>query len=103
MFSNSWLPEMELALLDNIESSGLGNCIYDSNTSPVKVVDDLTDFQGEQSIFSRPPSLEDCKLIGFMHKRNEFECEFDNDAETTLCQIRHEFGDDPLFRGKCVK
>nr|VZI16263.1 unnamed protein product [Spirometra erinaceieuropaei] len=98
LFSNSWLPEMELALLDNIESSGLGNCIYDSATPPVKVVDDLTDFQGEQAVFSRPPSLEDCKIIGFMHKRNEFECEFDNDAETTLSQIRHEFDDDPLFR-----
>lgn len=119
---------MELALLDNIESSGLGNwsdvasklsnvsasdckihyesvylsgilcSIYNSTTPIVKIVDDVIDFQGEQAIFSRPPSQEDCKIIGFMHKRNEFECEFDNDAETTLSQIRYEFGDDPLFR-----
>ncbi|KAL5112640.1 Transcriptional adapter 2-beta [Taenia crassiceps] len=46
--------------------------------------------------FRVPPDF--CKKLGLMPKRDDYECDYDNNAETSIARIRSDFLDDELYR-----
>ncbi|VDN96146.1 unnamed protein product [Rodentolepis nana] len=60
---------------------------------------DFNDCLGELCLSKTPIPRECCKKMGLKPKRDDFEYEYDNDAELPITRIRVDFLDDDHYRG----
>ncbi|CDS40981.1 Transcriptional adapter 2B [Echinococcus multilocularis] len=80
--------------------SGIMSSVY---KSPRSIMDLNTKDKSDDDLFAirkahfRVP-LDFCKKLGLMPKRGDYECDYDNNAEMFIAQIRSDFLGDELYR-----